>query len=87
MSFFDTKFPDVGYRMKVLDLFPPEFKKGYMLYKQKKLPPDEYSPFGVGYGHWYLLDPSCAFKFSIFGTGDLPLFVNAIPEIIDLGVA
>jgi len=33
MRFFDSKFPDVHYRLKVLDLFPPEFKKGYMLYK------------------------------------------------------
>jgi len=33
MSFFDEKFHDVGYRMKVLKLFPDEFAKGYMLYK------------------------------------------------------
>lgn len=91
MSFFDLKFPDVGYRMKVLDLFPDEFKKGYLLYKQNKLPPDDFLSDAAGKnkkgGRWYLLDPSCAFKFSIFGTGDLPLFVNAIPEIVDLGIA
>ena len=34
MTFFDTKFPDIGYRMRVLDLFPPEFKEGYILYKK-----------------------------------------------------
>ena len=33
MSFFDKSFPDLGYRMRMLDLFPPEFKKGYLLYK------------------------------------------------------
>ena len=89
MAFFDKSFPDAGYRMKVLDLFPPEFKKGYLLYKQNKLPPDEklIAVEPKKGGHWYLLDPGCAFSFSIFGTNQLPLFINAIPEIIDLGVA
>ena len=36
MKFFDT-FRDINYRMKVLNLFPDEFKKGYVLYKQGKL--------------------------------------------------
>ncbi len=96
MSYFDTKFPDVGYRMRVLDLFPPEFKEGYLLYKQGKLPVDEpiitggvpaINLAGAGVkakGHWYLLEPGCAFSFSFFGMGGLPLFVNAIPALIDL---
>lgn len=88
MQFFDKKFPSPGYRMKVLDLFPPEFKKGYLLYKQHKLPPDDiYNDNDVQWGKWYILDPNCAFKFSISGTNDLPLFVNAIPDILDLGLA
>jgi len=33
MAFFDEKFADLNYRMKVLKLFPDEFAKGYMLYK------------------------------------------------------
>jgi hypothetical protein len=33
MAFFDEKFPDVAYRMKVLKMFPEEFSKGYALYK------------------------------------------------------
>lgn len=37
MRFFDT-FIDINYRMKVLNLFPDEFKKGYLLYKKGKLP-------------------------------------------------
>jgi len=37
MKFFDT-FRDMNYRLKVLNLFPDEFKKGYLLYKQGKLP-------------------------------------------------
>lgn len=90
MTFFDTKFPDVGYRMKILDLFPPEFKQGYILYKKGKLPADEIPglPLVDGgnrlKGHWYLLDPACAFRFSLAGLNGLPLFVNAIPELIDL---
>jgi len=36
MAFFDT-FGDVNYRMRILNLFPDEFKKGYMLFKQGKL--------------------------------------------------
>lgn len=88
MQFFDKTFPDVGYRLKMLDLFPPEFKKGYMLYKQNKLPNDDpFSPLPNKGGHWYLLNPANAFSFSLFGTKGLPLFINAIPEIIDLGVA
>ena len=37
MKFFDDAFRDVNYRLRVLKLFPPEFSKGYMLYKQNKL--------------------------------------------------
>lgn len=85
MRFFDSKFPDVHYRLKVLDLFPPEFKKGYMLYKQHKLPADDLIS-DTKWGHWYLLDPVYAFKFSLFGMNELPLFVNAIPDILDLEI-
>ena len=85
MTFFDTKYPDVAYRMRVLDLFPPEFKKGYLLYKQGKLPNDDLYGTGVTTkGHWYLLDPSSAFMCSLMGLRGLPLFVNAIPALIDL---
>ena len=37
MKFFDDYYKDTVQRMKVLDLFPTEFKKGYILYKQGKL--------------------------------------------------
>ena len=40
MKYFDDAFKDVNYRMRVLSLFPKEFAKGYMLYKQNKLQPD-----------------------------------------------
>jgi hypothetical protein len=37
MRFFDEKFPDINYRMRVIKMFPADFAKGYMLYKQGKL--------------------------------------------------
>ena len=37
MKFFDQAFPDTTYRMQVLNMFPDEFKKGYVAYKSGKL--------------------------------------------------
>ena len=90
MSFFDDKFHDVAYRMKVLKMFPDEFAKGYALYKQGKLVDDDiygvYSPeFKKSYG-WYLLDPGATIKFNINGS-DMPIFINALPAILDLDAA
>jgi hypothetical protein len=82
MKFFDT-FRDPGYRMKVLKLFPDEFAKGYMLYKQNKLVPD--FP-GDNSGAWYLLEPENCVKFN-FNNSDVPMFVNAIPALLDLDAA
>jgi hypothetical protein len=83
MKFFDEKFPDIKYRLKVLELFPPEFTEGYMLYKQGKLERDYSTDM---YGGWYLLDPECAVKFNINGE-DYPPFISVIPHIIDLDAA
>lgn len=91
MRFFD-RFADPGYRMKVLNLFPDEFKKGYMLFKQGKLTDDITGERTTGFytgkntEGWYLLDPTYAIKFN-FNNSDSPLFVNAIPAIIDLDQA
>ena len=89
MAFFDDKFKDVSYRMKVLKMFPDEFAKGYALYKQGKLVNDEiltWSPeFRTTYG-WYLLDPEFAIKFNINGS-DMPIFINSLPAILDLDAA
>ena len=38
VRWFDIAFPDPIYRLKVLDMFPKEFKKGYKLYKEGKIP-------------------------------------------------
>ena len=82
MKFFDT-FRDPGYRMRVLKLFPDEFAKGYMLYKQGKLLPD--IP-GDNSGSWYLLEPENTVKFNFNGS-DVPVFVNVIPSLLDLDAA
>lgn len=101
MRFFDENFRDVNYRMKILRMFPKEFQKGYVLYKQGKLEPDtEYYPLGRRSsnlvntntqlnwrpGYWYTLEPGSAVKFC-FNNGDQPLFINAIPAILDLDAA
>ncbi len=96
MRFFDECFRDVNYRMRVLKLFPKEFQRGYMLYKQGKIEPDMehaqryLTPYG-NHGHlragcWYLLDPSSTVKFSL-NDADRPMFINAIPAILDLDAA
>ena len=84
MRFFDEKFPDINYRMKVLKMFPPEFAKGYVLYKQGKLVDD--AETGWNLSGWYLLTPGNVIKFN-FNNSDIPMFVNACPDIIDLDAA
>lgn len=37
MRFFDEKFTNPNYRLKILKLFPKEFREGYALYKEGKL--------------------------------------------------
>ena len=83
MRFFDEHFKDINYRMRVLNLFPKEFVKGYMLYKQNKLQQD----FQGDKGSWYLLDPEATIKFSFYNDSDIPIFINSIPAIIYLDAA
>ena len=83
MRFFDEYFQDPEYRMRVIKMFPEDFQKGYVLYKTGKLPKDY---LGDPMGSWYLLDPQSSIKFC-FKNGDQPLFINAIPAILDLDMA
>lgn len=83
MKFFDT-FKDPAYRMKVLKLFPEEFQKGYVLYRQNKLLPEDSQDRNEN--GWYLLDPDSTVKFN-FNDSDVPIFVNAIPSLLDLDAA
>lgn len=82
MKYFDAAFKDANYRIRVLNLFPAEFKKGYILYKEGKLPQDD----AGGDRGWYLLDPKNTIKFNINGE-DYPAFISVIPAIIDLDSA
>lgn len=54
MKFFDKAFPDTNYRMKVLNLFPDEFKKGYAAYKSGRLASESFFDRDSG---WWQLDP------------------------------
>lgn len=89
MKFFDT-FPNTTYRQKVLGLFPTEFQKGYVLYKQGKLmDTDVYNPttsMFLASNGWYLLDPENTIKFNI-NNSDIPILLNSIPSLIDLDQA
>ena len=82
MKFFDDKFGDIQYRMRVLNLFPEEFRKGYLAYKQGRLKGD-YQNDTTG---WYLLDVANTVKFNLNGS-DFPMLANAIPNILDLDAA
>lgn len=82
MKFFDETFREANQRMKMLNLFPKEFKKGYVLYKEGKLPPQ----FAGDVSGWYLLETNNVIKFNINGE-DFPAFVSVIPAIIDLDEA
>ena len=79
MKYFDDNFRDSAYKEKVLNLFPPEFRKGYMLYLKSKLKPD----VSGDENSWYLLDLDCAVKFNFNGV-DTPYLASAIPAILNL---
>ena len=81
MRYFDT-FKDPAYRIKVLKMFPEEFAKGYVLYKEGKLMAEGYDRENG----WYLLEPENTVKFSFYNN-DIPLFVNCIPYLLDLDAA
>lgn len=81
MAYFDKMFKDEEQRKKMLDAFPPEFKKGYnKMHSQraKNLSREE--------AGWYLLDTKFALKFNI-NNEDFPPFISVIPAIIDLDQA
>lgn len=82
MKFFDEFFRNTEIRMKVLKMFPAEFAKGYILYKQGKLPPE----FQGDISGWYLLDPKMTVRFTANGE-EYPAFISVVPLIIDLDEA
>lgn len=79
MKYFDDNFRDPVQRLKILNLFPPQFKKGYILYKEGKLQPQ----FKGDTAGWFLLEVDNVIKFNINGQ-DFPAFISVIPAIIEL---
>ena len=82
MKYFDETFRDIQQRMRMVKAFPKDFQKGYILFKEGKLPAD----FAGDKAGWYLLDPDYAIAFNNNGE-ELPLFISVIPYLIDLDVA
>lgn len=82
MKYFNDMFMNTEQRAKMLKVFPPEFEKGYKLYKQGKLKPD----FPGDESGWYLLEVGSVIKFNLNGE-DFPPFIAVIPAIIDLDAA
>ena len=82
MRFFDNFYKDTQQRIKILNLFPKQFKKGYELYKKGKLP----KAFPGDSGSWYLLDYRSVVKFNL-NDNDYPPFLSIIPYIVDLDAA
>ena len=82
MKYFDDKFRSITQKMQILEIFPDEFKKGYILYKKGKLPAD--APGETG--GWYTLTPGAVVKFNI-NNEDYPFMISTIPAIIDLDAA
>ena len=82
MRYFDDAFRSTEEKIKILNIFPKEFRKGYILYKEGKLKSDIVGDMGG----WYLLDLKNTIKFNINGE-DFPAFASVIPAIIDLDAA
>lgn len=79
MRYFDDVFFDTEQRIKMLNLFPEDFKKGYVAFKKNRIPP----AFTGDSNSWYLLDTNCALKFSL-NDEDYPMLLSVIPAIINL---
>jgi len=79
MKFFDDLYKDTEQRNAVLNLFPKEFKQGYVAYKKGKVKPH----FKGDSAGWWVLDSRCTIKFNL-NDGDYPPFISVIPYIIDL---
>ena len=82
MKYFDETFRDIQYRIKVIKSFPKDFQRGYVLFKEGKLPAD----FSGDSAGWYPLDPEFSIMFNNSGE-QIPLFISTIPYLIDLDMA
>lgn len=82
MAFFDMTFPIPQQRIKILETFPKDIQKAYIMYKEGKLPGD----YPGDTNGWYMLDVGVGVKFNFCGS-DLPPLINVIPSLIDLDEA
>lgn len=82
MKYFDETFRDINYRMRMIKAFPKDFQRGYVLFKEGKLPAD----FSGDTAGWYPLDPAYSIMFNNSGE-TIPLFISTIPYLIDLDAA
>lgn len=82
MKFFDSCFSNPQFRLRILQTFPKDVQKAYVLYKEGKLKGD--FP-GDGNG-WWVIDPGLGVKITL-NNSDFPPLVQAIPSIIDLDEA
>lgn len=82
MRFFDACFSNTQFRLRILQTFPKDIQKAYILYKEGKLQGD--FP-GDGNG-WWVIDPTIGVKINL-NNSDFPPLVQAIPSIIDLDEA
>ena len=55
-------------------------------YKSGKLQSDDLMATDRGYGCWYVLDPNNTVKFNLYND-EMPLFISAIPQLLDLDEA
>lgn len=79
VKYFDDAFKDTEYRLRVLKMFPKEFQRGYIAFKQGTLPKD----FQGDDNGWVPLEAGKAVKFNLSSV-DRPLFVSIIPALLDL---
>lgn len=89
MAFFDETFKNEQTRLAVLKSFPPEFKKGYELYRKNLLEDQQLVGLvegGNAKGGWFTLDPNNTVRFTMNGR-EYPNFITAIPLIINLDEA
>lgn len=81
VKYFDDQFRDANEKIMVLKSFPKEFAKAYIDYKEGRLQIDRNDN-----GAWFLVDPEIAARFYVNGN-EVPLFVAAIPALLDLDEA
>ena len=79
VKYFDDAFKDGQYRLRVLKMFPKEFQRGYIAFKNGTLASD----FQGDDNACIPLEAATAVKFNLSST-DRPLFVSIIPSLLDL---